>query len=128
MVGTITIQKFIDGSRNIVIKAAIGGDADLTNAVLFDASTYNVPSINNKLMKVEYGFSGFSAKLLWDATSNVDLIALPDTHLETQCYKFFSGILNNAAAGKTGDILITTVGIAAGDKGHIILYIKQKDV
>lgn len=126
MVGTITIQKLIDGSRNTVIKATIGGDADLTNAVLFDASAYVGANTHNKLMKVEFASSGFSAKLLWDATVNVDLITLPDNHMETQCYKFFGGIINNAGTGKTGDILITTTGLASGDSGHIILYIKKK--
>lgn len=127
MAGTITVQTIIDGSRNAVIKATIGGDADISNGVVWDASTHVGANTHDKLMKVEYGFSGFSAKLLWDATVNVDLITLPDTHLETQCYEFFGGLVNNASTGKTGDILITTSGLTSGDKGHIILYIKKKD-
>lgn len=127
MAGEITIQKIVDGSRHTIIKATIGGDADLTNAVLFDASVYVGANTHNKLMKVEFGLDGFDARLLWDATVNVDLIALPENYLEKQCYEWFGGIPNNAGTGKTGDILITTVGLAAGDDGHIILYIKKKD-
>lgn len=127
MAGTITVQKIVDGSRNVIIKATIGGDADLSNAVLFDASAYVGANTNNKLMKIQFALDGFDARLLWDATANVDLIALPENYMDTQCYKFFGGIPNNAGAGKTGDILITTVGLGAGDDGHIILYLKKKD-
>lgn len=130
MVGTITIQKIIDGSRNTVIKATIGGDADLTNAVLFDASAYVGANTNNKLMKVEFGLDGFDARLIWDGTATVNdkvIVALPENYLETQCYEWFGGIPNDVTVGKTGDILITTVGLAAGDDGHIILYIKKKN-
>jgi hypothetical protein len=127
MVGTITKQVIVDGSRNTVVKFTIGGDADLTNAVLFDASAYVGANTNNKLMKIQYAFDGFNARLFWDATANVDLLTLPDTHMETQCYKYFGGIPNNAGTGKTGDILITTSGLIDGDDGHIILYIKKKN-
>ena len=128
MAGTITIQTIIDGSRNTVIKATIGGDADITKGVLFNASAYVGANTNNKLMKIEFGLDGFDARLLWDADTDVDLIALPENYLETQCYKFFGGIPNNGGTGRTGDILITTTGLTAGDDGHIILYIKKKDV
>jgi hypothetical protein len=126
MAGEITIQKIADGSRNVIIKATIGGDADLTNAVLFDASAYIGENTSNKLVKLWYASEGFAAQLLWDATVNVPLITLPDSHMEKQCYQYFGGLTNNAGTGKTGDILITTSGLASGDTGHIILFIQKK--
>ena len=43
-------------------------------------------------------------------------------------YKFddIGGLWNNAGAGKTGDVLFTTVGAASGDRYTIILYVTKK--
>lgn len=130
MAGTITLQTIVDGDRVTVIKAVIGGDAELTKAVLFDASAYTSPTTNNSLKKIQFGMVGLSAQLFWDATADVGLLSLPDLNFQDADYDCFGirGLPNNAGAGKTGDILISTSGLAAGDHGHIILWIEKKPV
>jgi hypothetical protein len=136
MAHAITTQTFVDGSRDTIIKVNIKGDGssgELSNSIIFDASAYLTQSTDNKLYRIQYCLNGFSAELLWDATSNVPLISLAKDHpmdhdFFDHCFGF-GGIVNNGAAGRTGDILITTLGLASTTlDGFIIFYIKEREV
>jgi hypothetical protein len=131
MAATITRQTLVDGSKHLVLKITIEGDAagDLTDAVLVDASTYTPAFTDEKIDHIESQLVGFTAKLLWDAATNVFLASLHEYDLEYgKGYHSdeYGGFPNNAGTGKTGDILITTSGLAAGDHGTIILHIVKK--
>lgn len=128
MANTIASQTIQDGSRNLVVKVTIIGDGsgEETNKIIVDASTFTPAFTNCKLMRIDYGFAGFAASLKWDGATDAELITLPADHTETQKYCFIEGIPNNATT-PTGDILMTTVGLDAGDTGHLVLYIKKKD-
>lgn len=130
MANTITKQTIIDGSKNLVVKIHISGDGsgEETDTVLIDASSYSPAFIDANLIGVHGALSGFSANLQWDATANVPLINLPDYeyNLDGKQIGWFGGIPNDSGAGKTGDILITTSGLGAGDIGTIILELKKK--
>lgn len=135
MANTITTQVIINGPRDVVIKVNILGDGsgEETDTIIFDASAYAPIADENKLMKIEYALNGFSAYLEWDATADVPLISLVGDHPYFMPYDFcessmgVAGIPNNAGAGRTGDILITTSGLGAGDNGHIILYVAKRN-
>jgi hypothetical protein len=64
----------------------------------------------------------------FNATTDVRLMTLVDEHQAHE--KFDSicglgGLPNNASTGKTGDIIFTSVGLGAGDTGHILLRVKK---
>jgi hypothetical protein len=59
--------------------------------------------------------------VLWDATTDVLCESVPADVLYKMCYDEFGGLPNNAGAGKTGDVLFSTVGAAAGDRYTIII-------
>jgi len=59
--------------------------------------------------------------ILWDATTDVLCESVPADVLYKMCYDEFGGLPNNAGAGKTGDVLFSTVGAAAGDRYTIII-------
>lgn len=130
MANTITKQTIIDGSKYLVVKLHIEGDGsgEETNLVLVDASTYSPAFTNNSIIGVHSTLSGFTADLLWDATANVPIINIPDYeyNLNGPQIGWFGGLPNNAGAGRTGDILLTTTGLGANDHGTIILEIKKK--
>lgn len=133
MAHVITTQVFADGPKNKVIKVNIKGASatatELVDAVIYDSSAYVGDTQSNKLMRVEFCLNGFSAELDWDATANVPLVSLDQDVSEDKSYESFGGIINNGAAGRTGDILITTTGLASTVKdGHIIFYIVQRDI
>ena len=130
MANSITKQTIIDGSKNLVVKIHIEGDGsgEETNTVLIDASSYSPAFTDETLVGIHATLSGFTADLHWDATANVPLINIPDFeyNLNGKQIGWFGGLPNNAGAGKTGDILMTTIGLGANDHGTIILEIKKK--
>lgn len=128
MANTITRQTLNDGEKNLTVKVHIVGDGsgEETNTVLIDASTYSpVLPTNARLMRTHSHMSGFTAELLWDATANVPAINIPD-YDESSDFSHIGGLKNNAGAGVTGDVLITTTGLGAGDKGTIILTFSKQ--
>lgn len=134
MANKISTQVILDGQSQTIIKVTIEGDGsgEETNAVIFDASAYTPAVTNNLLREIKYLLNGFSATLYWDATANVMLIELDEGLQEeidfTNGNTRYAGIPNNGGAGRTGDILISTTGLGAGDKGYLMLYVKKKDV
>lgn len=131
MAHTITKQTIVDGHyRNTVVKINIKGDgasAEFNKQILFDASDYATGSTDNKLMQIQYFLNGFTAELFWDATTDVPLISLNKDIDRKEKFWRVGGIVNNGAAGRTGDILISTSGLNASTKdGYILLYIKER--
>lgn len=129
MANIITTQIIKDDIHESIIKVNILGDAsgEEANTIIYDASAYNWPTTENNLQYIEYDLHGFGASLLWDATVNVPMLSLVENCQAEVDFRKTGGIPNNAGAGKTGDILLTTLGLAtvAGDSGHIILRIKK---
>jgi len=133
MAHAVTTQVLVDGSSNTIIKVNIKGDnataTELVKVIIFNASAYATGSVDNKLMEIEYGLNGFSAELLWDATTDIPLISLEQDHPTKAEFWIEGGLVNNSAAGRTGDILITTTGLASSVKaGYMIFYIKERNV
>lgn len=130
MANAITSQTIIDGQRDVIVKITITGDGsgDETDTVIFDASSFTPAFTDDKLMKYWVSPLGFTMKLSWDATANIPIVTVPSDHDEDTDFTFFGGIVNNTGAGKTGDILLTTTGLGAGDVGYIVLSIKKKGV
>lgn len=129
MANTITKQTIIDGSKYLYVNIHIHGDGsgEESATTLIDASTYTPAFTNCTLMGIHSTLNGFTAELLWDATTDVHLISIPDYqfNLNGEQIGWGAGIPNNAGAGKTGDINITTVGLGANDHGSIILELRK---
>lgn len=132
MANTISKQTILDGDRNLVVKVTIVGDntGDESATQLIDMSTYaartsdDAPVDSLQLLCVSSSLEGWSARLLWDATADVDLLHLPSGNYFDD-FQRFGGIPNNAGAGVTGDINITTVGLGT-ENGHLTLHFKKK--
>lgn len=132
MTVTVTTQVIEDGLRNSIIKVNFIGDGsnELTKAVIYDASAYVNDLLNNKLMRVHYHFNGFDGILFWKATTDVQIMTLLRDFPDDANYCSIGGLPNNAGAGKNGDILLTTDGLAtapSGTTGEITLYVKKKN-
>ena len=67
-----------------------------------------------------------AVKILWDATTDAMAIELTENQSGTHDYSSFGGLTNNAGAGKTGDIKLTTVGHTSADTYTIILYMRKE--
>jgi hypothetical protein len=124
---TITKQTIVDGERNVVVKAIlIGGDgSDVTDTLLIDASDYSGTFTDLKIMKVQAHLDGFRVMLEWDANTNVDALSIPGDEWVNYDFFDFGGLPNNAGTGKTGDIDIDTLGMAATEAGTIVIWMRK---
>ena len=127
MANTITTQKIIDGERNVVTKTTILGDGsgEETATQLLDVSTFSGAPGTVKIIRIQAYLTGFSASLLWDATTDVTIIELPADDDINQDFKVFGGLINNSGTGKTGDIMFTTVGLGSADTGTIVIEMQK---
>lgn len=129
MANTVDIQTLVDGPRNLVLKIYLESDGaagELSAQTIVDVSTYSGAPSEVKIKRIQSDLTGFSASLLWDATTNEEIVNLSEGEGERDYCKF-GGLINNAGAGKTGDILLTTEGFAAaGDRGSIVLEMAKR--
>jgi len=126
MADAVTSQTIFDGEREAVMKFTNISDGTGETAVLKVDVTALAKSFSNKacdgvtLDRIHASVNGMSVALLWDATADV-----PAVILAPGMYTFDHGkriqLPNNAGAGKTGNILFTTIGASAGDTYSIVL-------
>lgn len=120
MADAVSSQTIIDGTRNVVMKFTNSSDGTgEAGVVKVDVSALSGAPSDVKITRIHYSVSGMIARLLWDATADVTIVDLQGDG----CFDFtcFGGLTNNAGAGKTGDILLTTVGHTAADSYTIVL-------
>lgn len=128
MAATATQQVIANGSRNLVLKYTIGGTTgDTTAGTLVDISALDatLPTDGLRLERAQWSLTGFTVKLLWDATADVDLVEMGNS--DDFDFSQEGGIVNNAGSGVTGDVNFTTTGYtAAGDGGSFVLHFKKR--
>jgi hypothetical protein len=133
MAGNIILTQVLlaDSTSTVQVKYSLVADGteEWDKDLLFNASLYFGSSTENKLMNIQYEFNGFTAQLFWDATVDVPLVSLGQNHAEYCDYGIFhvGGLTNNAGAGRTGNILISSLGVEeTPGNGHIIITVKNK--
>ena len=120
MANVIAVQTLVDGRENCVLKIYGALDtSDVTSplviadpAILSDLGPYaGLKASNLRIKKVMYDVEDTLAiTLSWDATAIMPIEQYTGAgHKE---YKDFGGLQNNAGAGKTGKIVLTTQGWA----------------
>src|SRR3990167_10726448 len=115
MVNTVTSQTIIDDKVNLIVKVHIASDgSEETDLVVIDASSFTPVFTNEQLLQLDVSSSSaaLQALLRWDASTDVPIVALPANTYHTLNWREFGGLPNNAGTGRTGDILLTTLGLA----------------
>lgn len=124
MADAVSSQTLIDGERNVVMKFTNTSDGTGESAVTkVDVSALSGSPSTVKIKKIHYSVAGMVVRLLWDATADVTIVDLQNDGCLDACS--FGGLTNNAGAGVTGDIKLTTVGHTAGDSYTIILEMQK---
>ena len=131
MADALTSQTIQDGGRSAVLKFTnISDGTGQSAAVLVDVDSLSADPQTGKactgvtLQTITFSNIGMGVELLWDATANVPLLNLPQDWEDTIDFSAF-GIPNNAGGGKTGDILVTTVGATAGDTYLLVITLTK---
>ena len=126
MADAVATQVLVDDTRRAILKFTnISDSTGETAVVKVDVSTLTsyqgkaCTSVN--IEKLEAITDGMGVDMLWDATTDVVIMTLGPDQFFTFDFTRFGGLKNNAGAGKTGDILFTTVGAQNGSRYTIIL-------
>ena len=121
MANAVTSQTLLDGPRNLVI--LLTGVLDTSNearTIKVDVSSYDPAPTKVRVDKIQYSIAGALQVLLdWDATTDVTFAVLSGQGELEACK--FGGLQNNAGAGVTGDIYLTTLGYSAGTVSYTLL-------
>lgn len=127
MADAVTSQTILDGERLFIGKFTnISDSGGETGVVKIDVSALNPSASGNacngvKINKIWAQTYGMGVDILWDATTDLLCESIPENQFYLMDYSSFGGLPNNAGAGKTGDVLFSTVGAAAGDRYTIII-------
>ncbi len=98
----MTMQIIEEGPRNLVISFQGAGPDTV------DVSALNPPCADLRIQRIIYDAANdaTATTIAGDATADLTLVTLHG-HSETLCFEDFGGLVNNAGAGKTGDIIVT---------------------
>ena len=127
MADAVTSQTILDGERLFIGKFTnISDGTGEAGVVKIDVSALNANASGLacngiKINKIWAQTVGMSIDILWDATTDLLCETVPENQFYLMDYSSFGGLPNNAGAGKTGDVLFTTVGAAAGDRYTIVI-------
>lgn len=125
MADAVTSQKLVDGPKNVVYSFTSVSDGTGEAAVLkVDVSALNDAPSRVKIEKIHYDIQGMAVEILWDATTDV-IAAVVGSGQGCLDYTRFGGLINNAGAGVTGDIMFTTIGHTANDSYTIVLEMSK---
>jgi hypothetical protein len=121
MANSVNIQTILDGPRNVVVKVeGLLDTSDLGSTTLVDPAlltgmdnTLTVKAAKLRIMRMHYNVEdALEVRLVWDATTAVRVEALTGRGKMDFCD--FGGLVNNAGAGVTGKLLLSTEGWSAG--------------
>lgn len=124
MADTVTNRTLYDGTENCVVVLTNSSDGTGESAVLkVDVSALNGTAAGVNIRRIDFCTFGMAVNILWDATTDVTAAIVQGTG--SLDFNAIGGLSNNAGAGKTGDILLTTIGHTAGDTYMIVLDLEK---
>jgi hypothetical protein len=102
------------------------GESAVTKVDVSTLASYQGKACTGVQIDRIYGLThGMEVRLLWGASTNVTIMSIPQQVMQTMSFDEFGGLDNNAGAGKTGNILFSTLDTSAGDAYTIILVMRK---
>jgi hypothetical protein len=130
MADAVATQILFQGDKQVIMKFTNNSDGTgETNVVKVNVSTLasyqGKPCVEVQIDRIYLLTHGMEVRLLWEATANVTILTVPQNNSQTMDFNDFGGLGNNAGAGKTGNILFTTLDTSAGDTYTVILVLRK---
>ena len=128
MTNTVTQRTLLGAGsdKNIVRLIHIISDgSEEADLVVYDNSAFVANTAKGKLERVIVGGDAAIIRLEWDQTADSPAIAVSADNGIDWDFREFGGISNPGAAGATGDLVLTTLDMDAGDEVSIIIHINQ---
>ena len=127
MADAVASQTLFDGERMAIMKFTDISDGTGESKVLKVDVSALAPSAAGgacdgvTITKIHASTHGMEVQIFWDATTDVFCWGVPQNSQYTWDWEKMGGLVNNAGAGKTGDILFSTVDASNGDFYTIVL-------
>lgn len=141
MANKINQQRLVDSTKRVLTKIVLVSDGtNEANTTLIDVSSLNFSlNTNGRIMvsntnpKTKYNttikrlLGNFKSangtiRLQWHGDANSEIMAIGDGSFDFNFESMVDGgVITNPEANSSGDILITTTGLAAGDVATIII-------
>jgi hypothetical protein len=128
MVNTVTQRTLVGSgsSKNIVrLISVISDGTEESNLVVYDNSAFVDNVLKGTLMEVWASGSDCVARLSWDQTTDSVAYSVNPALGKHLCFREFGGIGNPGATGATGDLLLNTANLDAGDEFTLIIWVTQ---
>lgn len=122
-----TTQVLNDGARNLIVHwtgISDGAGGQESAAVKVDVSELAVPCSEVKIKRISGSVEFGIVELFWDALTPTKFAELSGTVDLDYCKS--GGMVNNAGGGKTGDLLLSTVGFEANSTYNLHLEMVKK--
>jgi hypothetical protein len=117
-----------DASTKEVVRliTIVSDGSEETDLVIYDNSTLvNVVSVGS-VMEIEAFGSSCQLLFEWDQTTDSPIAAVDPAASPKICFRSFAGVKNPNGSGATGDVVLTTSNLDAGDVVTILLTVDQK--
>jgi hypothetical protein len=127
MADAVTSQTLVDNNTTAVILLTNLSDGTGESLVTkVNVANLAVNAIGQactgvSVQKIHTACHGLEFRLFWDATTDVVFFASAQNNQYTFDFSNFGGLRNNAGAGKTGNILLSTADVSAGDTYTLVL-------
>lgn len=127
MADAVASQTLFDGERTAIMKFTDISDGTGENKVvkvnpsLLSKSASGNACTSVNITKIHASTHGMEVLIYWDATTDVLCWIVPQNSQYTWDWEKFGGLVNNAGAGKNGNILFSTADASSGDLYSIVL-------
>lgn len=128
MANTVTQRTLLGGGseRNIYRMVHISSDGtEETDTIIYNNSDFINDTAKGSLRQVWLSGDTATIRLEWDQTTDSPCFAGSADNGVHFDFRGFGGIGNPGGAGATGDLLLTTADLDAGDEVFIIVHIVQ---
>lgn len=128
MANTVTQRTLIgSGSDKIIVRHIhIASDgSEESDLIIYDNSTFVNDVSKGRLVELWVSGSDAVIRLEWDQTTDSPAFVANPVSRGKWNFWSFGGITNPNGTGATGDLLLTTASLDAGDEVSIIIKIAQ---
>jgi hypothetical protein len=129
MADAVATQVLFESGDALVVKFTNISDGTGEAAVTkVDVSALTPAASEVFIERIHWATDGMAVRILWDATADTVAWLLPAS--SEGCIDFTKTIagrlVNDAGAGKTGDIQFTTVGHTSGDTYSVLMELRKR--
>jgi hypothetical protein len=128
MANTVTQRTLVGDSRtrNVVRHVHIVSDGtEESDLIVFNNSDFVNDTSKGRLVGLTAIGDSCVARLEWDQTADSPILSVDPANGVQLDFSHFGGVSNPNGSGATGDILLSTADLDAGDEITLILEIEQ---